>query len=164
MHTSEIAHPSRPSQRTCNGFISNNHPLNLQPQPCTHRSGHFFVSIGEQDLLFLRLAAVPREVAVNAGVEAPPDRRLRFMSSLSLGLCEHELVVTPFVTDLTVPSGTLVEHPQPTKRLFEWHRLDVVELLDAGHRRIQPIRDGVEELLHHGGVIEGHAKTGIPRC
>jgi hypothetical protein len=60
-------------------------------------------------------------------------------------------------------SGTLIEHPQSTKCLLERHRLDVIELLDAGHHRIQLIRGGVEELLHHGGVVEGHAKPGVPR-
>jgi hypothetical protein len=83
---------------------------------------------------------------------------------LPFDLCEHGLAVTSFPVDLTVLPRTLAERPQPTKCLLEWHCLDIVELLDAGHHRIQPIGDGVEELLHHEGVIEGRAKPDIPRC
>jgi hypothetical protein len=80
----------------------------------THDSARFIagsqqcrllVVIGEQRL-FLRLAAVPREVAVNAAVEAPPDRRLRFLPSLPLDRCE-ELVIAPFPASLTALLGTL---------------------------------------------------------
>jgi hypothetical protein len=68
------------------------------------------VGVDEQGLLLLRLVAVPREVAANTAVEAPPNRRLlRFLPSLPLGLCEHELAVASFAAGLTAPPGTLIK-------------------------------------------------------
>jgi hypothetical protein len=54
---------------------------------------------------------------------------------LPFDLCEHELVVTSFLVGLTALPRTLAERPQPTKCLLEWHCLNIVELLDAGHHR-----------------------------
>jgi hypothetical protein len=52
--------------------------LTITPKPdvaVLHSQEHrFFVGVGEQGLLLLQLAAVPREVAVNTAVEAPPNR------------------------------------------------------------------------------------------
>jgi hypothetical protein len=64
----------------------------------------------------------------------------------------------------TVPlGGTLVELLQSAERILEHHRLDVAELLDARDGGEEPIWYGVEELFHHGCVVERRAKPDVTR-
>jgi hypothetical protein len=93
-------------------------------------------------------------VAAVTAVESLADRRLLLFSSFPLGLREEELVVAPFAAGMSTPPRTLIERLETSERLLEWHRLNVAELLDAREYGEEPIRDGVEELFHHGSVVE----------
>src|SRR5437762_1038695 len=85
------------------------------------------------------------------------SRRLMLLLSLPLGCREQELAITSLV-GLSAPPRAHVKGLQPHKSLLKRHLLHVIELLDPRNDRVELIRDGVEELLDHGQVIECRAE------
>ena len=78
--------------------------------------------------------------------------------------CSDELLARPLVAGLRTPPRLLLACLYTPHGLLEHHHLNVAKLFNSGHRSVQPVRHGVEQFLHHDGLVQSGPELRIPHC